>query len=739
MIDPSAFASARREPRPGAHLALERRARRRYQLLAPAVSCLLLASSAWGQTWREIGPAPLAGLEFAGRAAAIAPSARRNNRYYVAAASGGVWESVDGGAFWRARHDGLPTLSIGALALDPHNDRIVYAGSGEANTAYHSLYGLGLYRSTDRGVTWQVLGADLFSGLAFARLQVSPYDSADIWAALGRAGGTFRGLEGARQHPRRKARSGLYRSTDSGASWSRVRGGLPATSASDVDLDPEDPSRIFAAFGDAYGRVRNGIYRSTNGGRTWHDLRLVPDTFSFGRPMLAIAPSDPRRIYVQLVGASSRRRAGGFSPSGSTTQALLRSDDGGDTWQRLTPPSIHGNQGNYDTAIAVDPRDPDTVFLGGVRALRSRDGGLTFTDITPPHVDLHDLAFDARNRLLAATDGGVYRSRDLGSSWQARNDGLGTMQLYAGLSVHPDDPGVLLVGTQDNGTQLRRGGRSWTLVFGGDGGFTAIDPANPSMLFVEFQGTANLFRSNNGGLSFNQVANGIDPNDRNVFLPPFLIDPSTPGRMLYATHRIYESLDRGNRWQPISGDLTGGAPWAVRALAIAPSDPSYVYAATNDGRLLASRDHGAHWLLGFEALGGWPRVTRQIAIDPQNARVAYAADMRFGGARVLETRDGGETWQSVGHALADRPVNTVAVQRAGNRRFLLAGTDDGVWLTTNSGGRWSRYGSGMPPVPVQDLVVDARHHRLLATTLGRGVWTTSLPAANPAAANARER
>ncbi len=682
--------------------------------------------------WKELGPAPLVDGDSrnTGRASSIAVSRDRRNRYYVGGASGGVWESVDGGRAWTPLNGQLPLLSIGALAVDPSNDKVIYAGSGEANYAYHSLYGLGLYRTFNRGRRWRILAPELFSGRAFSRLVVSPHDSRVVWAAVGPAGGTFEGTEGAREHPERDGAMGLFRSRDRGVTWKHLRAaqGLPAFAASDIDLDPIDANRVYAAFGDAFGKNRNGVYRSTDGGETFEPVLTRQSTgLPFGRVTLALAPSDPDRLYAMVTNPSLRVNLGGFLPSGASAGVLFRSDDGGSTWTSFTTGNFMGQQGQYNSTVIVAPDDPDTVFLGGIQMIRSTNGGASFTDVTPPHVDHHDTVFDAIGRLVVANDGGVNRSRDLGATWETRNEGLGIVQIYAGLSLHPTNPDVVLAGMQDNGTNLRRSDTlDWISVFGGDGGYTAINPDDPSLMFVEFQGTGNLYRSTNGGLLFNLSAAGIDGNDRACFLPPMVFDPTDSNRMLYATHRIYESTDGGRNWQAISDDLTSGSPWAVRSLVIAPSNSNIVYAMTNDGRVLVSFNGGVVWDLVLEDIGGWPRVTRQIAVDPTHPSQAYVADMGFGGPKVLATRSRGRTWQEIGGGLPDVPVNTVAVHREGNRRLIFAGTDAGVFFSRNFGRTWEELGN-LPNTPVNDLVVDVNHDRLVASTLGRGAWSIGLP------------
>ena len=692
---------------------------------AAAVLATLLSGAAAAQTWRPLGPAPIDLPGWSGRAAALAVSPERADAYWVGTASGGVWQTRNGGRAWKERNRDLPTLALGALAVDPKREKTIYAGSGEANYAYHSLYGLGLYRSTDGGRRWTVLAAETFAGRTFSRIVVSPADGDRLWAAVARAGGTRRGNEGARGHPRRNGPQGVFRSTDGGESWKRLRKGLPKRPASDLDLDPTRPERLFASVADVFGHRKNGVYRSEDGGDRWQRLPIGLAGREIGRISLAIAPSDPDRVYALVARPATSAATGGFAPDGAETVGVLRSDDGGDTWRLLDAGNPQACCGQYFSAIGVDPGDPDVVLVGGLNLILSRDGGLTWRDVTPPHVDIHDLAFDAAGRLLAATDGGVYRSDDLGSSWRDRNRRLGTVQYYPGLALDPSRPEVALGGTQDNGSTLRLPSGEWIAVFGGDGGWCLIHPTDPSVLFVQAQGVGNIFRSSDGGRSFSQVAVGIDPGDRTAFQAPLLFDPQNPGRLLTATQRVYESVDGGFTWRPLGGDLAP-APWAVRSLAVAPSNSDALYAVTSDGGVHASRDGGATWTRSLTDLAGWPRIQRQVAVDPGDDRRAFLAEMTFGGRGVLETTDGGASWHSIAGDLPDVPVATVAVHRDGEALRLFAGTDAGVYLTEDGGASWRRWGDGLPNAPTMDLVVDAERGRLVASTLGRGLWEAEL-------------
>jgi photosystem II stability/assembly factor-like uncharacterized protein len=360
--------------------------------------------------------------------------------------------------------------------------------------------------------------------------------------------------------------------------------------------------------------------------------------------------------------------------------------------------------------------------MGGLDLYRSTNAGANWSDVAPPHVDQHALAWDALGRLLAGHDGGVTRTANLGNSWTSHNS-LGVIQFYAGLSTHPSNVEYFLGGTQDNGSNLRSApGLGWTQVFGGDGGWTQIDQFTPTRLFVEYQGSGNLYLSTNGGGSFNYSGSGINSSDRNCFLPPYLIDPTASSRMWYATHRIYRSTNSGSSWTAISGDLTGGGSAAIRSLAVAPSDPNNIYAATNDGRVLRSTNGGTSFTLLLSGLPGWPRVTRELFVHPTNPLVVYLAGAGFGETKVQRSVDGGQNWAPLDGDLPDVPVDTVAVDVRGKLPVIYAGADDGLYYSINGGANWFRYGAGLPNACVIDLRLEPARQRLVAATQGRGAW-----------------
>ena len=675
--------------------------------------------------WTELGPAPISGAQYTGRVSAIACSPTDPQRFFAAGADGGVWRTVDGGQSWEPLTDSMPTLAMGALAIDPTDENVVYAGTGEANYANHSRYGLGLYKSLDGGDHWQHLGESELAGRCFSRLLVDPQNPQRLFAAITRAGG-FPELAAAKGHPQATGPLGVFRSLDGGHSWTRLAGGLPDLSATDLAMDPGDPDVLYAGIGRIFGSAQNGVYKSVDGGASWTRLGGGLPTSSVGRISLAVAPSQASRVYALIT------RPATASGGSASTRGAWRSDDHGASWTAISPGSIQSSYGWYLSVVGVHPTDPDTVFMGGLNLYRSTSAGAGWSNRTPPHVDMHAIAWDAAGRLLVGDDGGVHRSTNLGDVWSSLNDGLGIIQFYAGLSTHPTDDQLFFGGTQDNGTNRHDApGLGWSQVLGGDGGWTRLDPASPQYVFAEYQGSGNLYRSTNGGGSFGWSGSGISGSDRTCFVPPYLIGPLTPGRMLYATHRIYRSTDHGASWSPISGDLSSGAG-AVRALAQSPADPLYVFAATNDGNLQRSTDGGWSFALIDSGNPGWPRVTRELFCDPQDPLTLYQAVASFGTVQVRRTRNAGQSWEPLDMGLPDVPVNAVAVDVRPEKPALFAGTDSGLWVSYDEGVRWQRYGSGLPNAPVIDVLLEPRRNRILVGTQGRGAWSAPLMMAEKA-------
>jgi photosystem II stability/assembly factor-like uncharacterized protein len=536
-------------------------------------------------------------------------------------------------------------------------------------------------------------------------------------------------MAAAKGHPGRTGPVGVFRSTDGGVTWTHLTNGLPNLSATDLAIDPSNPNILYAGIGRIFGDLDNGLYRTTDGGDSWTKVTgggLPGGTW--GRISVAIAPSLPSRIYILITNACSA--TGG----NATVLGAYRSDNGGLTWVSASPGNIQATYGWYLSVVAVHPTDPDLVFMGGVTLHRSFNAGASWQTVTPQHVDIHALQWTAAGDLICGDDGGMHWTRNNGTSWFANNTDLGLVQFYAGLSTHPTNAEYLLGGTQDNGTNIRSTNqKSWNQVLGGDGGWTQLNPLNPSILFAEFQGTGNLYRSTSGGSGFNWSAQGILTSDRNCFLPPYVMDPLNPNRMLYGTQRVYQSTNGGTVWSPISPDLTGGGSAAIRTLAYAPSDSNVVYAATNDSRVLRSDDGGQTFTLIASDAPGWPRVTREIFVHPTDPMTVYLAVAYFGVDQVRRSTDGGATWTSLDGDLPDIPVNSVAVDFRGRLPVVYAGGDDGLYRSVNHGTNWHRLEMGLPRTAYIDLRLEPGRDRLVVATQGRGAW--EVPIGIPGDAN----
>ncbi|MCC6425995.1 MAG: hypothetical protein IT435_04160 [Phycisphaerales bacterium] len=679
------------------------------------LACALgLASPiARAQLWTEIGPAPITNVQYSGRISAIAPSRANASLYYIAGADAGVWRSTDAGVTWMPVTDFMPTLAIGAVAVDPTNDQVIYAGTGEGNHANHSRYGLGIYKSTDGGNSWSQLAQATFAGRCFTKIVVDPQNTQRLFASITRAGG-FPTLTAAKGHPGATGPTGVFRSTDGGVSWTQLAGGLPSVDATDIAINPANSQVVYAAIGHIFGNASNGIYKSSNGGNTWSKLAGGLPGGMLGRISIAVAPSDPAMLYTMITNPASA------SGDSATTLAVMRSINSGTNWASFGANADQATYGWYLSTVSVRPTAANTVFFGGLTL--TRHNGSSSSTVTPPHVDLHALEWDAAGRLLCGDDGGLHRTSNLGANWTSLNEGLGTIQFYAGVSTSPSSESTLLGGMQDNGSALRDSD-GWDHVTGGDGGWTQIDQQSPLRMFTESQGTGSLYRSTNGGASFNSSGSGL--SGRNAFLPPYVIDPVNPDRMLYGTERIFRSTNGGTSWSAISADLSNGQG-AIRALAIAPSNPNVVWAATNDGNVQRSNDGGSTFTKVKSAHPGWPRVTREIFIDPVDSSKVYLAGAYFGIDQVQRTTDGGATWHSLDGDLPDIPVNMIAADTRTTTATLYAGTDSGVYRSIDDGSTWRRFAANMPYACVIDLRLDIARDRLIAATQGRGAWSVSL-------------
>ncbi len=701
-------------------------------------------------TWTPIGPAPLVNgttsyrEDTSGRIAALAAHPTYPNIIYIAAAAGGVWKTVDAGASWTPLTDFQITLSMGAIALARSNPQVIYAGTGEATFGpskirlrRDNIYtGHGILKSTDGGQNWELLGHDEFDRHSIAQIVVHPSDENTVYVAVGAVA-----TNGLPRSP------GVWKSIDGGATWSpRLADFVPLSdddAVSDLTMDPNTPQTLYAAVGTPAGSTANGIYKSIDGGDSWFPAGDFPtgmDDARLGRIKLAIAPSNPAILFASVAASGlADTRAGELVD-------VWKTQDGGQSWNPLNMGSLAfctsgsrrvpylADAGDYHSTLAVDPTNANRVYAGGLCLIRSSNGGGTWFNIadgqtTGPHHDHQGAGFDAADppHFLDANDGGIWRLDNYSpAQWANLNTNLQITQ-FNGFALHPSDPNLAYGGAQDNGFVMFQGDFAWPRLERGDGGAVAASSPQPGTLNIYqiVRGTsilnANfLRRSDDGGQTWVTILNGINVSDPKLYYPPLVIRAPNSSRLLLGTNRVYETTNRGGLWTARSTPRQNGWTVSTRidSVAMAPSLASRLYAATA-GRIFTTADRGASWT---EISLPLRDHVAMVFVRPTVSMTAYAVRDRFGGGHVWRTTDAGAHWTDISGDLPDIPVFAITVDNRVSPPRLFIGTDNGVFVSNNTGVNWTPFQTGLPNVLVNSLQLNPTLNILAAGTHGRGVW-----------------
>ncbi|HEY2896393.1 MAG TPA: hypothetical protein VGJ12_04585 [Gemmatimonadaceae bacterium] len=713
-----------------------------------------------GFRWRTLGPFR------GGRVAAATGVPGRPNEFYFGAVNGGVWKSIDAGRVWEPVFDSQPVASIGAIAVAPSAPDVVYVGSGEYTLRDSAGFGNGMYKSTDAGKSWTHIGLEGTQHIG--KIAVDPRNPDIVFVAA--IGHLYASNE----------ERGVYRSRDGGKSWQKVLFKGPDVGAVEVAIDPTNSQNVYAGLWNTrrppwftYSPTNGpggGIYKSTDGGTTWTQLTAGLPKEGIGRTGIAIAASNPRRMYAVVdcllaesapPGSANSPVAGGIADKPGPRQGgFFRSDDAGATWTRLSSDLALWGRGWYFCKLAVDPRDADTVYVSNVSVSRSSDGGRHWVTLrgSPGGDDYHQpwVSPDDTNTMIVASDQGTIITRNAKasdpkavtwSSWLNQP----TAQMYH-ISVDYRTPYWVTGAQQDSGAvAVRSRGKfaeisthDWEPIGpGGESGYTAGDPLHPGIVFGGTGERWNLATNTQLRGTTAPKAAGKD-TDRADWTQPLVFSRADPRALYYASQFLYKSTDGAKSWKQISQDLTrpdAGIPRTLDAEAAAHIDrngkrgviytiaPSplmvpLIWVGTDDGAIWRTPDDGRTWVnVTPAAMTGWSRVT-MLEASHVDVNVAFASvdrhQLQDFEPYIYRTSDSGKSWQPITNGLPRGLYVHTVKEDPMMPGTLFAGTERGAFISVNDGDEWQPLQLNLPVTSVRDFEI--YENDLIVGTHGRGIW-----------------
>ncbi len=687
-----------------------------------------------GLVYRAIGPFR------GGRVLAVTGVAGDPQTFYFGAVSGGVWKTTNAGVTWTPLTDKQHFDSVGAIAVAPSEPSVVYVGTGESCLRGNITYGDGMYRTPDGGNTWVHIGLENTEHIA--RVVVDPRNSNTVLvAAFGHAFGP---------NPER----GIYRTTDGGQSWQRVLYVDENTGGIDLSMDPSNPNVVFAALYQARrypwdfvsGGPGSGLYKSTDGGITWNHLEGhgLPEG-PLGRIGVAVSGGDSNRVYALI-----EAKEGG----------LYRSEDAGATWKKINADDRFRQRAWYFTHIFADPKSSDTLYILNTGLFKSTDAGATFSLLPAPHGDHHGLWIDPVNpkRMINGNDGGATISVDGGNTWTTQEN-QPTAQFY-----HVTTDNDYLYGVygaqQDNSTigiasrTVRGyiGAKDWDQVGGGESGYIAVDPRDSNIVYAgDNAGRITKYDKRTGEARDIEVwpdyysGHGAgEQQHRFQWTAPILISPNDPNTLYIGGERIFKTADGGQTWTAISPDLTrhdpaklapAGGPITkdntsveyydtVFTIAESPVAKGEIWAGSDDGLIHLTRDGGAKWDdVTPAAVPPWSTISL-LEASPHDAATAYAAVDRHRlddrKAYIYVTHDYGKTWKSAASGIPEGSYVHAVREDTVRKGLLFAGTETGIFTSSDDGAHWRSLQGNLPQTPVHDLAI--KGNDLVVATHGRSFW-----------------
>ncbi|MFP4489130.1 MAG: WD40/YVTN/BNR-like repeat-containing protein [Bacteroidales bacterium] len=717
----------------------------------PAEAQSLKESAIDAVYYRSIGP-----TRQGGRYVDFAVVDKNPTTFYAALATGGLWFTEDNGITFDILFEDEGAISIGDIAVDQNNPDIVWVGTGEANNSRTAYYGDGIYRSDDRGETWKNMG--LPESGHIGRIIIHPDDSDIVWvAALGHL------------YSENEER-GVYKTTNGGKSWKKVLDIVDYgkhIGVVDLAIDPTDPSVLYAA---AYDKVRrpwtfnaggpgSGIYKTEDGGGSWTELAGGLPSGMLGRIGIAVSPSNPETVYANIEnnnieGVSDderyRQLLNGIPPEGKEKgDEVYRSDDKGRTWRKVSPDGedVGGGPAYYYQQMAINPLDPDHVYVLGVRMWETVNGGKEWRRPFNFGGDNHAMWIDPEDpeHIMLGYDHGMGISYDGGDNWY--HPDFKDVGQFVAVGYDMAYPYNVYGGMQDNGSvrgpSTKKDGspvklEDWQSVGGGDGMYNEVDPDNNRYLYNESQfgpiRRLDLVTGESQGIRYSDM-------DRWAWNAPIVISPHNSRVIYHAGNKVVRSANRGESWELISPDLTTNDKAKIQGTGniqyctIVTMDESPVregllWAGTDDGKVWVTKDGGEEWNDVTDNIPGhpgyWVSRVEPSALDAATAYVTVTGyrqdDFR---PFVWKTFDYGESWEAISDGLPDEPLCVIR-EHPDNPELLFAGSTKAVYASLDAGNTWQSLRNNMPYCPVEDLKIHPRENDLIVATHGRSIWIADI-------------
>ena len=724
---------------------------------------------------------PTKEVPVSGRVTAIAidPADATGNTVYVGTAQGGLYRTLDGGANWTPLIDAEPSLAIGAISIDPLDHTKVFVGTGEGNNSGDSFFGVGVFIILNATTTANVTGpfnsngtSDIFTGRSVTQILVDPADDNKILVSTGSG---FSGLsfDVFNNLPNR----GVYLSTNAlAASPTFTQLTIQTASAnrivSDMVIDPGNPAKVLVNVVGAGNAGDGGVWSSNSdpftGTAAWTQQLILGGT---GGVVGKFAVNRVGTTTTFALAASDSASCGTGTKAGT-----LRTSLDGATWTAVAGATgFCGGQCIYDAPVAMDPGNAHVIYVGGngdsstaaglscgTAALAKTTDGATFNRSDARlHPDSHAIAIVPSNSSIIYTgnDGGIFKSIDGGATWTSLNNATFSATQFQSLALHPKDANFMIGGTQDNGTELMNSAGTWTRSDAGDGGFALIDQSSPDTTNVTMYHTYfNQSGATTGQIGYARVtniadatetgwspffgcpstptngitANGINCNDNVLFYAPMALGPGTPNTLYFGTDHLYRSPDQGVTMTPVSQapfaiNPATGTPAQVSSIGISPQDDNVRIVGLVDGQVFATTT-GANPMP--EVTGPWgAHYVARAVIDPTNSSTAYVSLDGYGFPnhvwKTTNLNAATPTWTAASGGLQDVPVNSFVVDPV-FPDSLFAGTDIGVFSSTDDGATWTPYGSGLPRVAVFDMAINQVSRKLRIATHGKGIWEIAI-------------